>query len=103
MQRLFRAIHGQIPGKMASFVSSFRVTIPFAFRPISPYSDQVVTLTTVDPHIRVRIIGITSDYGFLRTMPEGPGHSSHRGEPFIDLQPDGNSFDIMAGLIKIKK
>jgi len=66
------------------------------------HSDQVVTLTTVDPHIRVRIVGITSDHGFLRTMPEDPGHRSHRGEPFIDLQPDGNSFDIMAGLIKLK-
>ncbi|KAF8579829.1 class II aaRS and biotin synthetase [Ramaria rubella] len=63
------------------------------------HSDQLVTLTTVSPPISVRIVGITTDYGLLRTMPErGQG----RKEEFIDLQPDGNSFDLMAGLIKSK-
>lgn len=55
-----------------------------------------MTLTTVDPPVRARIVGITPDHGLLRTMPEH-GH----GE-FIDLQPDGNSFDLMEGLIKVK-
>ena len=60
-------------------------------------SDQVVTLTTTTPHQRVRIVGITSDFGLLRTIPEsGATHS------FIDLQPDGNSFDLMAGMIMTK-
>ena len=72
-----------------------------------PYSDQLVTLTTVDPPIPVRIVGITHDHGLLRTIPErtGWGMSARHGadDGYIDLQPDGNSFDIMMGLIKAKK
>ncbi|KAF7292990.1 BPL/LPL catalytic domain-containing protein [Mycena indigotica] len=63
------------------------------------HSDQLVTLTTTKPHQQVRILGITPEHGLLRTVPE-TGWSSQAG--FIDLQPDGNSFDLMAGLIKAK-
>lgn len=66
------------------------------------YRDQLVTLTTTTPHQAVRIVGITPDYGLLRTLPERTGYSSG-GTSFIDLMPDGNSFDIMAGLINPKK
>lgn len=62
------------------------------------HSDQLVTLTTTTPHSLVRITGITPDHGLLRTMPERPTG----GPRFFDLQPDGNSFDLMAGLIKSK-
>ncbi|KIM41443.1 hypothetical protein M413DRAFT_445443 [Hebeloma cylindrosporum] len=62
------------------------------------HSDQLVTLTTTTPHTAVRIVGITHDHGLLRTTPERPA----LGSEYIDLQPDGNSFDIMAGLIKAK-
>ncbi|KAF8827395.1 uncharacterized protein C8R40DRAFT_652317 [Lentinula edodes] len=66
------------------------------------HSDQLVRLTTVDPPMMVRICGITPDHGLLRTLPERnqPGRTNQEG--FIDLQPDGNSFDLMAGLIKVK-
>ena len=50
----------------------------------------------------VRIVGITSDYGLLRTMPERDGWAGGGDGSYIDLQPDGNSFDLMAGLIKAK-
>ncbi|KAH8116271.1 class II aaRS and biotin synthetase [Phellopilus nigrolimitatus] len=66
------------------------------------HSDQLVKLTTVDPPVMVRIVGITLNHGLLRTMPESRDYMSHRGEEYIDLQPDGNSFDLMAGLIKTK-
>ncbi|KAG8732500.1 biotin holocarboxylase synthetase [Ceratobasidium sp. 423] len=60
------------------------------------HSDEQVTLMTTNPPTKVRICGISPDTGFLRTIPE-------RGDPKpIDLQPDGNSFDMMAGLIKAK-
>lgn len=61
------------------------------------HSDQPVTLTTTNPPTKVRICGITPDHGLLRTLPENAHTLS-----YIDLQPDGNSFDIMAGLIKSK-
>ncbi|KAG1805789.1 uncharacterized protein BJ212DRAFT_1283265 [Suillus subaureus] len=60
------------------------------------HSDQLVTLTNRTPHRSVRIVGITPDHGLLRTVPMGGGE-------FIDLQPDGNSFDMMKGLISTKK
>ncbi|KAF9260681.1 class II aaRS and biotin synthetase [Marasmius fiardii PR-910] len=65
------------------------------------HSDQLVHLTTISPPTQVRICGITLDHGLLRTLPERTGWSTgHEG--FIDLQPDGNSFDLMAGMIKSK-
>ena len=58
----------------------------------------------MDPPQLVRIVGITPEHGLLRTMPESRGgYLSNRGDAFIDLQPDGNSFDLMAGLIKAKQ
>ncbi|TFY54489.1 hypothetical protein EVJ58_g8836 [Rhodofomes roseus] len=66
------------------------------------HSDQLVELTTVTPPQMVRIVGITSGHGLLRTMPERDGWSGGGGGTYIDLQPDGNSFDLMAGLIKAK-
>jgi hypothetical protein len=64
-------------------------------------SDQLVTLTTTTPHTKVRIVGITPDYGLLRTIPVREGLRADENE-YIDLQPDGNSFDMMEGLIKTK-
>lgn len=66
--------------------------------------DQLVTLTTSVPHQQVRIMGITPDHGLLRTLPERTGWPSGGSSDygFIDLQPDGNSFDLMAGMIKSK-
>ncbi|KAG8801764.1 biotin holocarboxylase synthetase [Serendipita sp. 398] len=64
------------------------------------HSDQLVTLESVHPPVRARIVGITPDYGLLRTIPET---YKAGGPEFIDLQPDGNSFDMMAGLIRTKK
>ena len=64
-----------------------------------------MTLTTVTPARKVRIVGITPDHGLLRTLPERDSSSAWGGGvgvEYIDLQPDGNSFDLMAGLIKTK-
>lgn len=73
-------------------------------------------LQSTDPPTAVRISTITLDYGLLRTVPV-KGAASYGGgeydgfrtaarayrEPeFIDLQPDGNSFDIMANMIRRK-
>lgn len=54
---------------------------------------------------RVRIVGITPDHGLLRTVPVDNYASEYGREgfsnasPHIDLQPDGNRFDILKGLI----
>ncbi|BGP15612.1 hypothetical protein JCM10213_004132 [Rhodosporidiobolus nylandii] len=70
------------------------------------HSDQLVTLETTSQ--LVRITSITADHGLLRTVPvqvdrsgreiftglSGAGQVQH-----IDLQPDGNRFDLMKGLI----
>lgn len=64
----------------------------------SLFSGQLVTLTTTIPPQVVKIQCITADHGLLRTLPEGETGS----KAFIDLQPDGNSFDMLVGLIKTK-
>jgi biotin--protein ligase len=79
----------------------------------------------VEPHQKLRIHSITSDYGLLRCRPVASSSTvpSSRGltplysrgdfggddrsatakkEEWVDLQPDGNSFDLMSGLIRRK-
>jgi len=60
-----------------------------------------VTLTTETPPIQVRLVDIVPEHGFLRTVPEDPKVA--RSRPYVDLQPDGNSFDILKGLIQVKQ
>ncbi|KWU43034.1 class II aaRS and biotin synthetase [Rhodotorula sp. JG-1b] len=67
------------------------------------HQDQIVTLD--ERGQRVRIVGITPDHGLLRTVPvdsypsEYGRDSLSAGPSYIDLQPDGNRFDILKGLI----
>ncbi|KAG5649085.1 hypothetical protein H0H81_006434 [Sphagnurus paluster] len=65
-------------------------------------SDQLVTLTTTTPPQRVRITGITPDHGLLRTVPERDAWGAGEAGAYINLQPDGNSFDMLKGLIRAK-
>ncbi|RCI05089.1 biotin holocarboxylase synthetase [Rhizopus stolonifer] len=59
------------------------------------HSDKLVTLTTHNDE-KARIVGITSDYGMLEAV------SVNDPRKRFTLQPDGNSFDMLKGLI-IKK
>lgn len=90
--------------------------------PPHPCSDQPVTLTTVKPHLPLVIKTLELNSGLLRCVrasSEGGawGSSSYDGyedrystsismsssaDRYVDLQPDGNSFDLMSGLIKQK-
>ncbi|KAF9972548.1 biotin holocarboxylase synthetase [Actinomortierella ambigua] len=65
------------------------------------HSDALVTLTTETPHRQVRVKGITLDYGLLRTVAVDETGREIPGQEFR-LQPDGNSFDMMKGLISQK-
>lgn len=59
---------------------------------------------------QVRIVGITNDYGMLRTVRPGSditprdalawGSGTH--PEVIDVMPDGNSFDMLQGLVRPK-
>ncbi|CAO3611002.1 unnamed protein product [Cunninghamella echinulata] len=59
------------------------------------HSDKLVTLTTHE-NVKAKIVGITSDYGMLEVVDVNNSHQKYT------LQPDGNSFDMLKGLI-IKK
>ncbi|WFD31805.1 hypothetical protein MSPP1_002844 [Malassezia sp. CBS 17886] len=58
----------------------------------------------------VRVVGITSDYGLLRTVPLASDTTASDPRAWsgdfvadcIDLQPDGNSFDMFQNLVKRK-
>ncbi|KAF9362699.1 biotin holocarboxylase synthetase [Mortierella sp. NVP85] len=65
------------------------------------HSNAFVTLTTMTPHRKVRIQGITLDYGLLRTVAVDEQGRDIVGEEYR-LQPDGNSFDMLKGLISTK-
>ncbi|TIC30695.1 class II aaRS and biotin synthetase [Wallemia mellicola] len=67
------------------------------------HSDQEITIE--DTKQMVRVAGITLDHGYLRTYPDMRCKRTPRDQLYqpVDLQPDGNSFDMLAGLIKVKK
>jgi biotin--protein ligase len=65
------------------------------------HTNAFVTLTTMTPHRRVRIQGITLDYGLLKTVGVDEQGRDIDGDEFR-LQPDGNSFDMLKGLISTK-
>lgn len=79
-----------------------------------------MTLTTVKPHLPLIIKTLELNSGLLRCVRAESevgawGASSYDGyedrystpvsriaDRYVDLQPDGNSFDLMSGLIKQK-
>ncbi|KAG0373102.1 biotin holocarboxylase synthetase [Mortierella sp. AD032] len=65
------------------------------------HTNAFVTLTTMTPHRKVRIQGITLDYGLLKTVGVDEQGRDVPGDEFR-LQPDGNSFDMLKGLISTK-
>ncbi|KAK0534277.1 biotin holocarboxylase synthetase [Tilletia horrida] len=88
-----------------------------AYKDVWLHSDQMAHLADADPPTPVRIVGISSDYGFLRAVhassslttasagawgPAGAGAGMGAGASWIDLQPDGNSFDMLHNLIRRK-
>ncbi|KAI0718544.1 hypothetical protein C8T65DRAFT_693692 [Cerioporus squamosus] len=104
MERTLAAIMARFERMWAEFVRERGSFEPFMDLYLDRWlhSDQLVTLTTVTPARKVRIVGITPDHGLLRTLAEPDGRTGSYGAEFIDLRPDGNSFDLMAGLIKTK-
>ncbi|KAJ1023047.1 hypothetical protein NDA13_005094 [Ustilago tritici] len=89
------------------------------YRKIWLHSDQETTLTqdairtTGSGEESVRIVGISSDYGLLQAVPRTSSVRSSDGKAWggsedaerngiIQLQPDGNSFDMLQNLVKRK-
>lgn len=79
-----------------------------AYRAAWLHSDQTVTLP--DDAAPRRIVGVTSDYGLLRTVPLGAAVRAADAAAWsdaavpgaVDVQPDGNSYDMLAGLVRRK-
>lgn len=63
------------------------------------HSDQIVTLDT-QGGVRVRIKGISRDWGLLRA--EELGWEDRPTGRWVELQSDSNSFDFFKGLLKRK-
>lgn len=85
---------------------------PFAsaYRDAWLHSDQPVELSDVPGEPRRRMVGITSDFGLLRTVPydasiRATDPRAWSAAPIpgaVDVQPDGNSFDMLRGLVRRK-
>ncbi|WFD44451.1 hypothetical protein MPSI1_003119 [Malassezia psittaci] len=77
-----------------------------AYRAAWLHDDQEISLELE----RVRVVGITGDYGLLRTVPmqsavrssDSVAWSAKPLAGSFDVQPDGNSFDMLQNLIKPK-
>ncbi|SCV67524.1 BQ2448_5135 [Microbotryum intermedium] len=75
------------------------------------HSEQRVTIEATGQI--VKIIGITPDHGLLRTVPIdvdreerevfGGGMGRGASQGFVDLQPDGNGFDMLKKLLVCKR
>ena len=67
--------------------------------------DEFGTLTTTQLYRRSRIAEITRDHSLLQIISEREAWIYRAGgdEDFIDLQPDGDTFDLIAWLIMTKR
>lgn len=105
------AIVGALESALRTFIDASYSFAPFAdaYRAAWLHSDQVIRLAShgTEP---MRIVGITSHTGLLRTVPtsswirsrdEAAWHGAHVAGA-VDVQPDGNSFDMLAGLVQPK-
>ncbi|KAM0752249.1 class II aaRS and biotin synthetase [Meredithblackwellia eburnea MCA 4105] len=87
---------------------------PFLDEGFAPFTDSYLThwihsnqkVTIQATNKVVRIVGITPEHGLLRTVPADLDRNgkeiftgSSSGSSFIDLQPDGNGFDMVKGLL----
>lgn len=71
-----------------------------------PISDKPKTSTGLTPLYNRDVDAGEDDRGSWSPSVSRPGGAAraqtHNQSPFVDLQPDGNSFDLMSGLIKRK-
>lgn len=63
------------------------------------HTGKIVTLEQHN-HVKAKIVGISNDYGML-VVEEVDRENRPTGKTY-ELQPDGNSFDMMKGLLKKK-
>lgn len=109
------ACAGAIMAALESLVRVF-ADVGYTFAPFAEayeqawlHSDQDVCLADM-PNEPRRIVGITSDYGLLRTVPRQASIRARDACAWcatpvpgvVDVQPDGNSFDMLQGLVKKK-
>ncbi|KAK4048390.1 biotin holocarboxylase synthetase [Microbotryomycetes sp. JL221] len=103
-EQLLARICAQLDEMWPTFVE--RGFEPFVDQYLSRWlhSNQRVTIEATRQ--LVEIVGITPDHGLLRTAPidiNSFGNERRSSGQFIDLQPDGNSFDMLKGLLSIKR
>lgn len=106
------AIMAALESLIRVFADADYTFTPFAdaYREAWLHSDQDVQLNDVAGESHRRIVGITSDYGLLRTVPvtssirasDPRAWSSVPMSGVVDVQPDGNSFDMLQGLLRKK-
>ncbi|ORY92445.1 biotin-protein ligase [Leucosporidium creatinivorum] len=103
-ETLLALILAQFGGMWDTFIAEgFQ---PFVDRYLESWihSDQRVTIESTGQV--VKIVGITPEHGLLRTLPvdvDRNGREVYGGgmgiKKFVDLQPDGNGFDMLKSLL----
>lgn len=106
------AIHAALENLLNAFAAHAYDFTQFAsaYRGAWLNADQEVRLDEGAGEAPVRVVGITSDYGLLRTVPLGSALQAADARAWgptdsvesVDLQPDGNSFDMLQNLVRRK-
>ena len=107
-ERCAAAIFAALERVLSAFEAAAYDFAPFAaaYRAVWLHDDQEVTLDGA----RMRVVGVTRDYGLLRTVPHAsPLRAGDAGAwgaapvaGSVDVQPDGNSFDMLQNLVRSK-
>lgn len=112
MEACAAAIHAALENLLNAFAGHAYDFTQFAsaYRGAWLNADQEVRLDEGAGDAPVRVVGITSDYGLLRTVPLGSALRAADARAWgptdsvesFDLQPDGNSFDMLQNLVRRK-
>ncbi|GAA99253.1 uncharacterized protein L969DRAFT_73058 [Mixia osmundae IAM 14324] len=101
MPEVLAAILCKIEAKWDFYFSLWRPLEPFiqAYTQHWLHTDQIITLEETGQRLLIK--SITQDYGLLHTEVMD-GRERTPAAAFADLQPDGNSFDMLRNLVRRK-
>ena len=100
-------------GDFGPFVERYRQVWLHSDQQTTLTSDAIRSTSTSSEEESVRIVGISSDYGLLQAVPRTSNvyakdakawgsTEDAQAQGIIQLQPDGNSFDMLQNLVKRK-
>lgn len=108
METCAASVHTALESVLGAFASHGGSFAPLAhvYRALWLNADDEVLLA--EHGERVRIVGVTSDHGLLRTVPVASTLTARDDRAWgpsgavdsIELQPDGNTYDMLHNMVR---